>query len=89
MKKYISQDPGFILKLVIVLMLAVIMQTYMLHDSSERLKTLRVSIRHELFQELDSIAWEYEVHPNTKYVTGRKRYYKCNVVKLHIENEIK
>lgn len=75
--------------LVIILLLAVIMQTYMLHDCSERLKSQRVSIRQELFQELDSMAWEYEVHPNTKYVTGVKRYYKCNVIKLHIENEIK
>lgn len=79
----------FIIGVVIFLLIAVSFQTYMLHHCSERLKSQRVTIRQELFQELDSMAWEYEVHPNTKYVTGIKRYYKCNVIKLHIENEIK
>lgn len=85
----LSRNPKLILGLVIGLMLTVIMQTYMLHDCSERLKSQRVNIRQELFQELDSMAWEYEVHPNTKYVTGVKRYYKCDVIKLHIQKEIK
>ena len=51
MKKYISQDPGFILKLVIVLILAVLFQTYMLRDSSERLRTQETDIRKKVFQD--------------------------------------
>ena len=85
--KVISKN--FLLGMMIVLMVAVILQTYMLHDCSERLKTVKQTTRQELFIELDSMAWEYEVHPNTKYVTGVKRYYKCDVIKKRIEQETK
>ncbi len=77
------------LYLTIILLSFIVMLTYMLHDSSERLRTQEADIRKELFEELDSLAWEYEVHPSTKYVTGVKRYYKCSVIKLRIQNEIK
>ena len=78
----------FLLGIMIILMCVVILQTYMLHDCSERLKIQKETYRRELFQELDSMAWVYEVHPNTKYVTGVKRYYKCDVIKKLIEQEL-
>jgi len=78
----------FLLGMMVLLMIVVVLQTYMLHDCSERLKIQKETYRRELFQELDSMSWEYDVHPNTKYVTGVKRYYKCDVIKKLIEKEI-
>lgn len=78
---------NFLLSMMVLLMVVVIFQTYIVHDCAERLKIVKETTRQELFLELDSMAWEYEVHPNTKYVTGVKRYYKCDVIKKLIEQE--
>ena len=72
-----------------VVLLVMVVNTYFLHHATEKLKVQEVTIRRELFKELDSMAWVYNVHPNTKYVTGTKRYYKCDVVKKRIEQELK
>ena len=72
-----------------VLCLVSVINTYFLHDATERLKTIKKDTTLEIYQELDSIAWEYNVSPNKTYVTDVKRYYKCDVIKKRIEQEIR
>lgn len=85
--KTISKN--FLLSLTILLMVVVLFQTYIVHDCSERLKTVKKDVRIEVYEELNRIAWDSTVSINKQHVTGVTRYYKCDVIKKRIEQELK
>jgi len=66
----------------------VFMNSILLHYASEKIKTLeanKASLKIDLYNELNNIAWDSTVSINRQHVLGITRYYDCDAVKTKIE----
>lgn len=68
---------------ILTLGIVVILNTWLLHDASEQLKIYNLDkevIRQEIYAELDSMAWNYDIDANRRYVLNKDHVFRCGVI---------
>ena len=77
---------------VILLMMVSIVNTVFLRKANVIIANHKIEIqdaKQEVYEYLNTIAWDSTVSKNKQHVTGITRYYKCDAVKKEIEKHIK
>lgn len=87
-----KRNENFLYGLLITLALLFAGNSFLLHTSAEKLeqaKQHKLEIRQEIFAELDSMAWNYQVDDNRRYVLNQDHVFRCETLRQYIKQNLK